>query len=77
MNINHLVRRYGVTISDDEFNLGPISEFKIGEVIIPGTPSESISDVPTAGAATAAANATAINAILTHLRSLGLSRGFN
>ena len=43
-----------------------------GSLLANGTQAAAITDVPTAGSATAAANATAINAILAALRGAGV-----
>lgn len=43
-----------------------------GTITAAGTQAEAISDVATAGSATAAANATAINSILAALRGAGI-----
>lgn len=51
--------------NDNALNLGGTMKNKNG------VQTSAIADVPTAGAATAAANATAINAILVHLRNTG------
>lgn len=43
-----------------------------GRITANGTQAAAIANVPTAGAATAAANATAINAILAAMRGIGV-----
>lgn len=43
-----------------------------GQITAAGTQASAIADVDTAGSATAAANATAINAILAALRGAGI-----
>lgn len=44
-----------------------------GAVVASGTQADNIADVPTAGSATAAANATAINAIIAAIEAFGIS----
>lgn len=58
---------------NDEIGIGQAATDKIGFYgATPVVQGAAVTDVPTAGSATAAANATAINAIIARLEGLGL-----
>lgn len=64
---NHTEQGGAVTVIGGELRIASGAT-----VTADGTQAAAISDVPTAGSATAAANATAINAILAALRGAGI-----